>query len=135
MTVLNLDSLELAFNSFEIAVLELAKRPLDLLIRDAAIQRFEYTYELAVKMIKRQLEIEASVPENIDAMGFKDRIRSAAEKQLIVSPEQWFVFREMRNMTSHTYDNQKADEIVQVFPVFLAAVRALIFALKSRHGN
>lgn len=135
MSKLNITSLKDAFSSFKIAYLELQKKPDDLLVRDAAIHRFKFTYELAVKMIKRQLEMESSVPSDIDPMSFKDRMRYAAEKGLIDDPVQWFEFREKLNITSHTYNNDEADKIVTIFDSFLTAIQPLIGTLASRNAD
>lgn len=55
--------MKLDFSSYEKAIHSLQRVldrsrsvPEDEDIRDACIQRFEYTYELAFKMLKRQLE-------------------------------------------------------------------------------
>src|SRR4051794_32465451 len=97
---LNTFSLEKAILSFKTAYNRYKLNISDLEVRDGCIQRFEYTYELSVKMLKRQLEIEAVVPTDIDEMSFKDCIRLGAEKGIIQNPIDWFNFRDMRNITS-----------------------------------
>ena len=72
------------------------------------IQNFEFVYELSVKTIKRQIEAEAATPGEVDGYGFRDLLRVAAEKGLIADVEPWFVYRQMRGTTSHTYDQAKA---------------------------
>ena len=67
------------------------------------IQNFEFVYEISTKMIKRQLELEAISPEEVDQSSFRDILRTAAEKGLIDDVEAWFRYRLMRNITSHTY--------------------------------
>ena len=52
--------------------------------RSAAIQAFEYTYELSHKMLKRYLEATEPTPESIDAMSFQELIRTGAEKGLLL---------------------------------------------------
>ncbi|PIR39807.1 MAG: nucleotidyltransferase [Alphaproteobacteria bacterium CG11_big_fil_rev_8_21_14_0_20_39_49] len=117
--------LEKALNSLN-EVLELEETPI---IRDSAIQRFEYTYELAIKLLKRKLEEMASSAEEIDHMGFKDIIRTGAEKGLIDKPEAWFEFREKRNITSHTYDEKKAEEVYDILKDFSDKVGFLLSKL------
>ena len=101
----------LDFSSYEKALTSLQKVldrsravPGDEDIRDACIQRFEYTYELAFKMLKRQLEQELPTREEVDHLPFKEVIRVGAERGLIAAPERWFDYRDKRNITSHTYD-------------------------------
>jgi hypothetical protein len=48
--------------------------------RAAAIQSFEYTYELAIRMMRCGLETIVSTPAEIDQMPFKTPMRTAAEK-------------------------------------------------------
>lgn len=123
---LDISSLKKAFLSFETALVRYQANKQDLEVRDACIQRFEYTYELAVKMIKRQLENDSAIPTEIDAMNFKDKIRYAAEKNMIYVPSDWFEFREMRNLTSLTYEDSQASKVVGIFPIFQKAVLGLI---------
>ena len=56
----------------------------DTQIRDGLIQRFEFTYEIAQKMLKRYLESTSATPAEYDAMPFADLIRSANEKGLLL---------------------------------------------------
>lgn len=43
------------------------------------IQNFEFVYELSVKMIRRQLELEAASPTEVDESSFRDLMRVAGE--------------------------------------------------------
>ena len=90
----------LALNSLINAVDEYKKNTNNLFVRDASIQRFEYTYELAHKMIKRYLEISEPNAEAIDLMSFPDLIRTAAERGLILhSWDQWKLYRDSEVIT------------------------------------
>lgn len=129
---LDYSSLLAAFELFSLGLRKYDENRSDLFVRDACIQRFEYTYELAVKMIKRRLELDSAVPVEIDEMNFKDRIRLAGEKGLLTDPNLWFQFREMRNITSHNYDLAKSEQIVQIFPDFEREISVLITEFKSR---
>jgi nucleotidyltransferase substrate binding protein (TIGR01987 family) len=122
----------LDFSALTKAVLSLSQalaiattRPEDLLLRDGCIQRFEYTYELSVKYMRRQLEALADSPTSIDELGFKDMVRAAAERGLIADPAAWFGYRELRNATAHTYDPDKAQLVFEALPAFLAAAQGL----------
>ena len=96
----------------------------DAQIRDGLIQRFEFTYDLAHKMIRRVLEAGAANPDAVDRMNFPSLIRTADELGLIGSDwSQWRKWRDMRNITSHTYDEAKAVQVVQGIPAFLAEVK------------
>jgi len=131
----------LDFSSFEKAVSSLQRVlvrshtvPGDEDIRDACIQRFEYTYELAFKMLKRQLEEELPSREELDQIPFKELIRIGAERGLITVPERWFDYRDKRNITSHTYDEEKAREVFAVLSDFATDAADLLSRLKRRHA-
>ena len=98
------------------------------------IQSFEFVYEISIKMLRRQLEREADNPVDIDQAGFRDLLRIAAEKGLIDDVEAWFAFRQMRNITAHTYDQAKARQVYQGTQAFLAHARGLLDRLEARHA-
>jgi len=91
--MLDLTPLERALFSLERAIARSQREPTDEEVRDSVIQRFEYSYELSWKMLKRQLEMDSPTPVSIDAMDFKEMMREAAERGLIAHPESWFEYR------------------------------------------
>ena len=102
-------------------------------IRDAAIQRFEYTYELSHKMLKRYLEATEPNEEEIDQMSFPDLIRTGCERGLLLNGwDVWKDYRSARNATSHTYNEKKANEVYRVIPEFLKESSYLLSKLKKR---
>ncbi len=106
--------------------------PLDEELRDACIQRFEFSFELAWKMIKRRLERDLASPSQLDGMSFKEMMRLAFESGLIQAVPHWWLFREMRNLSSHTYDAQVAAQVYAVIVDFLPQCRFLIEQLEDR---
>ena len=75
----------------------------DTQIRDGLIQRFEFTYDLAHKMLRRVMEAASANPAEVDQMSFPTLIRTAHEQGLVSGEwAQWRAYREMRNITSHT---------------------------------
>jgi len=132
--MLDLTSLEKALKSLERAIKRSQGVPDDDEVRDSVIQRFEYTYELSWKMLKRQLEIDSQTPASIDAMGFKEMIREAAERSLINNPEAWFEYRRQRNIISHAYDENKAVIVYETALIFLQDVKVLLQNLKQRNS-
>lgn len=91
----------------------------DTQIRDGLIQRFEFTYEISHKMLKRHLEATSANPAEFDDMSFQDLIRMGNERGLLLGgwPE-WRNYRDMRAKTSHTYDEDIALEVVACIPGF-----------------
>ena len=108
----------------------------DTQIRDGLIQRFEFTYEISHKMLKRYLEAASPNRTAIDAMTFADLIRTANEKGLLLGDwSQWKRYREMRASTSHAYDEQVALGVVEGIPAFLAEAEFLLRQLQGRNAG
>jgi nucleotidyltransferase substrate binding protein (TIGR01987 family) len=131
---LNLAPLENAVNRLTEGLARYEKDITDTQIRDGLIQRFEFSYEISHKMLKRHLEAVSPTPEQFDAMAFADLIRSANEQGLLLGDwSAWKIYREMRSKTSHTYDEEIAIEVVQSIPAFLEEARHLLKQLQERN--
>lgn len=77
------------------------------LIRDALIQRFEFTYELGWKCMFYWLRAQKEkVPEVVKLV-----IQAAFRAELIVDAELWEKIKDYRDETGHTYDEKKAIEV------------------------
>lgn len=119
---------EKALQSLE-AILQLPK---DEIVRDATIQRFEYTYELAWKMIKRHLDWAGN--SNTANLTKRELFREATNAKLISDADAWFDYHEARNNTSHTYEVTAAEEVFEAAVKFAPDARALLTELKKHHG-
>lgn len=132
MKTIDISALEKAYNSLTEVISIFNSDKKNLIVRDSMIQRFEYTYSLALKMIKRYFSVSAFVDENIDGMTFNEMIRVANKMGLLASNlEVWDRFRQKRNATSHTYDEKIADEVVSVIGSFADEVDFLLKRLKE----
>lgn len=130
---LDLSPLSKAINRLDEGIARYETDTSDTQIRDGLIQRFEFTYEISHKMLKRYLEMASATPEQFDGMPFQDVIRSGNEQGLLLSDwPRWRTFRDMRSKTSHTYDEAKALEVVTEIPAFLQEARFLCDQLKAR---
>jgi nucleotidyltransferase substrate binding protein (TIGR01987 family) len=131
---LDLGSFEKALAALDRALARAAAAPGDEELRDACIQRFEFTFELAWKSLKRRLERDLPNAQEVDAMSYRTLIRVGAEQGLIEADAvpDWFVYGDKRNLTSHTYDEARAAEVAAVVPAFAAHARALLAALHER---
>ncbi|MCF8104038.1 MAG: nucleotidyltransferase substrate binding protein [Desulfohalobiaceae bacterium] len=83
------------------------------------IKAFEYTFELAWTTLKDFLEYQG----HTDIYGSRDSIRKAFEVNLIDDGQGWMDMLESRNKTSHTYNEETAQEIClavqrDYFPLF-----------------
>jgi len=101
-------------------------------MRAGVIQNFEFSYELSWKMLRRQLIAEED-QTTITTLSRKDLYRFAAQKGVIADPEIWFLFHHARNLTSHTYDEQTADEVYKITLQFLPAALDLLTQLNARN--
>ncbi len=131
--ILNLSSYEKTLKSLEEIILRYKKEYMDIAIRDVLIQHFEYTYSLAIKMIKRYLKIALAENEEVDTMDFNRMIREASRMGILLNNlEIWTVYRQKRNITSHTYEEQKALEVVGVVDDFYKDAKYLLSKLQER---
>ena len=97
------------------------KGDLNELEEQGLIQAFEYTYELAWNVIKDFLVNRG----NKNIYGSRDAIREAFSTGLIEDGEGWMDMFADRNRTSHTYNEDTADEIARsvfqrYFPLFVS---------------
>jgi len=132
---LDFTPLEKAINSLNRALARALPAPGDEELRDACIQRFEYTFELCWKMLKRQLELELPNPTEVDGYSYRQLFRIGAERGLVKDVEAWFDYRERRNITSHTYDEEKAAKVFEALPAFAGHAEELLSSLKERSGK
>jgi len=106
-------------------------KKVDEIVRDATIQRFEYTYELAWKMIERHL-VWMGVSD-VRSFSKRDLFREAARIGLLENAEAWFGYNNARNQTSHTYNEQIAEEVFEIARAFAPAARRLLEELEKTH--
>lgn len=132
---LDLTSLRDALASLRRGLARWQPNPADEEIRDACIQRFEYCFELSWKMLKRRLELDLPDAASVDAMSYRELIRSGAERGLIADAAAWMLYRDKRNTTSHTYNAARAAEVAAVIPAFESHAQALLALLQSRNQS
>ncbi len=133
MKTIDLSALEKALTSLFEVIKVYNDDKTNLITRDSMIQRFEYTYSLALKMIKRYFSNGAFIFENIDSMTFNEMIRQANKMGLLSSNlEKWDNYRQKRNLTSHTYDEKIAVEVVEIIEDFAQEAQYLLDKLKEK---
>lgn len=128
-----------AFNKLEEAVLRvqvLLLKPnalhrlhedafLEAAIKESVIHRFGYTHELAWKVLKDYLYELGGIP----TMGSKDSTKAAFAAGLIDEGVIWMEMINSRNLSSHTYHEETANDI------FLAIVAQYYPALKKMRDD
>ena len=113
------DKYKQALHQLESAVLEYADTEIDI-IKEGIIQRFEFTHELAWKVMQDYLKAQGEV----DVFGSKIATRLAFNRELINQGEIWLDMIETRNIIVHTYDekilNEQFHKVVNNYlPLFL----------------
>lgn len=134
-TELDLTSLKDALASLRRGLDRFEPAPHDEELRDACIQRFEYCFELSWKMLARRLEMDLPNASSVDAMSYRELIRSGAERSLIADASAWMLYRDKRNTTSHTYNAAKAADVATIIPAFEAHALALLMALQAQGAS
>ena len=103
--------------------------------RAAVIQAFEYTYELVYKMIRKQLAQIVANPSELLEIDFMELMREAQQAGIIRNAPAFRIYREKRNITSHTYDEDKADDILTIIDSFIQDIRFVLTELKRRNNG
>jgi len=125
----NLNNYEKALISLETNVIKIKAIKEDFedfdIYRDSTIQRFEYTMEIAKKLMANYIEHEDS-----KVAGQKAILRKAFEFDLI-DDDIWFDMLEDRNNTSHEYDENQAKELLHKIYTYAVTLRVFYNTIKQ----
>ena len=111
-----------ALAQLEEAVLLTKSRTLSKLEQQGLIQAFEFTHELAWNTLKDFFENQG----NTALMGSRDATREAFKRGLIEDGEIWMDMIKSRNLSSHTYHEEIANQIAQqIIQKYFGAFEAL----------
>lgn len=124
-----------AFQTLRRAVELAATRDLSELEQQGLVQVFEFTHELAWNVLKDYLEAQGFV----GIIGSKNATREAFKNGLIEDGEAWMEMIKSRNLSSHTYNPEIAEEIVKAiltsfYPAF-AQLAQKFTSLSESTGN
>lgn len=97
------------------------------IVRDSAIQRFEFLFDLAWKTLKLYLE----EVHGLECRSPKSCIRFAYSLGLIEHDEYWLRICDYRNLTSHTYDEELADRVFEELPRVFSYMKRLYSVLSE----
>ncbi len=95
----------------------------DEFIRDSVIQRYEFTFELSWKTAKKVMGSSSVAPKIV--------IREMAAQGFIENPQTWFQYTEARNMTSHTYKEDTAEDVYKIAKESVIDFKKLLEKLKA----
>lgn len=96
------------------------------IVLDVAVKRFEFTYEMAWKALKRFLDYLG-----IDARAPRPVFKEAYAQGLLSDEQVWLDMIEMRNLSSHVYDEQEVSRILSELERYLAAFDSLLKQLRQ----
>ena len=87
---------------------------------DLLIKRFEFTYEMSWKALKRYLEFLGFEPKSP-----RGTFKEAYAQQIITDEDVWLDMIEQRNLSSHIYDESEIEEILEKKEKYKEAFLAL----------
>ena len=136
MTNLDFTALENTINRLGEVLKRYEREKTDDVVRDSVIQRFEFTYSIALKTLRKYFIERAFVIDDVNNLSFNEMIRIASKLNLIKSDlEKWTQYRTMRNLTSHTYDEEIALKVVGIVPDFYEEIAFLLTKMKGSEKN
>jgi len=106
---------------------EALAQPRDAFMRDASIQRFEFTFDLAWKALKAYLEDRLKVRCASPRACF----REAYAQGLIAYENNWLTMADDRNLTAHMYKEEIANEVYSRLPDYLKLFQDLLKKLQA----
>ncbi len=109
-----------ALNTLE----EILRQPFSIIVRDATIQRFEYTFEALWKFLKEYLKEREGIVSNSPKSCFRETFSLG-----FITEEETVKFLEMtdrRNDTSHTYKEEVAQIIYSKIPEYFSEMKGLL---------
>ena len=92
------------------------------IVRDSAIQRFEFTFELLWKTMKAILEEKGAK----DLYFPRDVLKEAFRAKLIDEDERWLDMLDSRNQTSDMYKESMAEKVYQSLPPYVDMIRGFV---------
>jgi nucleotidyltransferase substrate binding protein (TIGR01987 family) len=101
-------------------------------MRTAVIKGFEYCYELSHKFMRRFLDVYGPERENENEYGFRTLLQLSQEYGIVEDVNAWLLFRDKRNITSHTYERSKAEEVFAVISAFLTQAHFVIAGIEKK---
>ncbi|MFH1563832.1 MAG: HI0074 family nucleotidyltransferase substrate-binding subunit [Nitrospirota bacterium] len=103
---------------------QILEEPFSVIVRDAGIQRFEYTFEAVWKFIKEYLKEQEGIICNSPKSCFRELFSLG-----LLTEEEIVKFLDMtddRNMTTHTYREGVAEDIYENIPDYYSLMATLM---------
>lgn len=101
----------------------------DIVQKAGIIQFFEMSFELAWNMMKDYLEEQGF----IDVKSPRSALKKAFELNILENGHDWMDLLQDRNLTVHTYDEQKATDLEQLIQnKYFPLLKALLSSFKQK---
>lgn len=116
----NTDNLKKCINTLEICYIdykEANNEKIKEYIKDSCIKRFEYSVEISWKLMKRFLKLKYGRSEQ--ELTINNIFRLMEGYGFITSWQDWKDYYSKRNDTSHEYNQEKAEEILNIIEKFI----------------
>ena len=129
---LNLSLLKDSFKTLKECYADLSSQQdekLKVYIKDSCVKRFEYTYESARKIMSRFLKKEYDKTEK--DLSVNNVFREMYNLGYLKNFENWVMYREKRNITSHEYNLEETYGIIDIIPQFIEDTEFLIIQLEN----
>lgn len=100
------------------------------MLEDSCIKRFEYSLEIARKLMKRVLKkIYGKVEEELTV---NNTFRFMQGYNFILNWENWKNYYEKRNNTAHEYNLEKSRKLLEIVPDFIEDADFFISKLQEK---
>ena len=102
---------------------EILEEQFSVIVRDAAIQRFEYTFEVVWKLTREHIKVDEGVISNSPKTCFRNAFKAGLldEEETVLAME----MTDDRNRTVHTYHEEVARAIFARIPEYSALMHTL----------
>lgn len=109
---------------------EIVKTPFSVIVRDASLQRFEYSFESLWKLLKAYLAQHEGILCNSPKQCFREALQVGLLS--VEEVETCLVMTDDRNLTSHTYIEAVAEAIYRKLPSYLTVMSDLLANIQTR---
>ncbi len=109
---------------------EILHLPVSVIVRDASIQRFEYSFESLWKLLKAYLSEYEGIVCNSPKRCFREALKMGLLS--VREAETCLIMTDDRNLTSHTYIEAVAEAIYGKLPSYLEVMNRLLASIRAR---
>ena len=109
---------------------QVLQMPFTVIVRDASIQRFEYSFESLWKLLKAYLDQHEGIICNSPKRCFREALKAGLLS--VQEAETCLIMTDDRNLTSHTHIEAVAEAIYGKLPSYLEVMNRLLANIQNR---